>query len=344
MDAAVPSFRDSDNPIDAAAAGWLARRDRGLTASEQDEFLEWLRQDPLHRRAIARLDQTWAALDALSEWRPAHGQQPNPDLLALPRPRRNRMIPLARVALAAAAAIAVGAFIYWPASPTNPTPPIATNAVRVIPAPERITLADGTVVDLNAGGKIETAFTEERRSVRLVRGEAHFTVAKDPSRPFVVDAGELSVRAVGTAFDVHRHEAAVEVLVTEGEVLLQRRGATAESDSQSLAAGQRAVLDLRTANAGFAVTGVTPHEVERTLSWQGVRLELDSLPLSEVVAEFNLRNSQQLLVGDEETGKLRVGGTFRADNVEGFVRLIQQSFDLAVERRADGTMVLRRAR
>ena len=89
------------------------------------------------------------------------------------------------------------------------------------------------------------------------------------------------------------------------------------------------------------VAAVTPTEIARALSWQGVRLEFAELPLAEVVTEFNLRNRQQLVVDDAATGRLRVGGSFRADNVDGFVRLLEASFGVSAQRRADGALVLR---
>jgi transmembrane sensor len=223
--------------------------------------------------------------------------------------------------------------------------------VRVILPPERLTLADGTVVDLNHGGKIETDFTAELRRVRLVSGEAHFTVAKNPARPFVVDAGGVAVRAVGTAFGVRRGSGAVEVLVTEGKVQVERSAAPSvtaapkvESSPTPLVAGERAVVQMAAPERPPSVAAVSAQEISRALAWQGVRLEFEALPLAQVVAEFNLRNAQRLVVGDAATGRLRVGGSFRADHVEAFVRLLEASFGVVAERRADGAIELRRTK
>ena len=342
---ATPDFHQTPDLITQAAGEWLARRDRELTAAEQDEYLEWLRQDPRHGRAMAQMEKNWRSLDALARWRPAHSAHPNPDLLA--RPRRARLLRwrTAGLALTAAAAVMGGIFISTSLPEAIPDAPPA-RGMRVIPRPERITLADGSVVELNHDGKIDTDFTPAERRVRLVRGEAHFTVTKNPARPFVVDAGAVAVRAVGTAFEVRRASAAVEVLVTEGKVRVERpvpAGAVAAPPT-SLVAGERAVVDTTAQTVPPVVTAVSVAEIERTLAWQGVRLEFSSLPLAEVVAEFNLRNATQVVIGDPETAKLRVGGTFRADNVEGFVRLLQMSFGLTIEYRPDGTVVMHRAK
>jgi len=348
--AAEPSNAESSANLEAIASVWLSRRDRGLTPAEQDAYLEWLRADPRHGAMIAHLEKTWGALDALAEWRPAHSARPNPDLLATPRARPKRWARLAKFpcavpTLAAAAAVALGIFVLHSISRETPMP---TGTVRVIPSPERLTLEDGSVVELNHGGKIETEFTAETRRVRLVRGEAHFTVTKNPARPFIVEANGVAVRAVGTAFNVRHASAAVEVLVTEGKVQVERPvAAIVSSRVQSpitptaLVAGERAIVDTTAPTAQLVVAAVTPTEMARALSWQGVRLEFAELPLAEVVTEFNLRNRQQLVVEDAATGRLRVGGSFRADNVDAFVRLLEASFGVSAQRRDDGALVLR---
>ncbi|MFZ9745145.1 MAG: DUF4880 domain-containing protein, partial [Opitutaceae bacterium] len=184
--AAEPTPSD---PIAAVAAAWLARRDRGFTPAEQDEFLLWLAMDPRHRAAIARLERTWNALDGLAAWETADAAVPNPDLLAPPRrdPRWRRALWPSALALAAAVTLMVGL------APLDPRPPVAAPApvagLRVIPRPEPMALEDGSLAQVNHGGRLELAFAPEERRVRLTEGEAHFTVRREPARPFVVEAG-----------------------------------------------------------------------------------------------------------------------------------------------------------
>jgi transmembrane sensor len=109
-------------------------------------------------------------------------------------------------------------------------------------------------------------------------------------------------------------------------------------------AGEHARVNTAAKSAPPVVTTLTTAEIDRALAWQGVRLEFAGLPLSEVVAEFNLRNPAQILIADVETARLRVGGTFGASNVDGFVRLLQATFGVTVERRSDGTVILHRAK
>jgi transmembrane sensor len=339
MSAEIPA--PQDNSVDALASAWLARRDRGFTAGEQDEYLHLLAASDLHRQAVARLERAWRRLDALGEWQPKHSARPNPDLLA-PAPRRQRLsFPLVFVTLAAAAGLVFAVLALQPSHPEAP-PRAAVAGVRpaakVISEPQRLELADGSVVRLSRDGEIAADFTPAERRVRLLRGEAHFTVTHNAARPFVVAAGTVSVRAIGTAFDVRRAEAAVEVLVTEGKVQVEHPAAPA----RPLVKGERAVVAA--ADGSAVVSTPAEAEIDRALAWQGVIIELPDLPLRDAIAEFNARNRQQVVVADAETGRTPIGGTFRADNVEGFVRLLEQSFGIEARRRDDGTIVLRLAK
>lgn len=346
MSTPTPSPRDAAT-IAAEAGAWLARRDRGLSAVEQDAFLQWLREDERHRAALAKLDRTWTALDSLTQWQPEHSTQPNPDLLAPAQLRRRRFV---RVSLSVAGLAAAMAMIVWTAtvfrvpSPTNDALLGSAQGLRIIPGPERLVLSDGSVAERKHGSQIEVLFTEAERRVHLLAGELHVTVTKNPLRPFIVDVDGVAVRAVGTAFSVRRGADVIEVLVTEGRVQLespQTEGLRGEP--VAVAAGERARIDTTSPDSAPVITRVSSAEIERELAWQSVRLEFEALPLAAVVAEFNLRNRQQLVIGDSAAGQVSVAGTFRADQVDVFVRLLEASFGIHVERPANGPWVLRKA-
>lgn len=325
-----------------AAAQWLARRDRGLTAAEQDEYLQWLRSDPQHGPAIARLEQTWGALDALAHWQPEHSVQPNPDLLAV-RPRRVwRLVP---VGLAAAAVLMAGFFLYPGRPVAGPVSPDAAEPVVITQGYERRLLPDGSIVELNDGAAIVVDYTLAERQVELMQGEAHFTVAKNPDRPFVVRAGRVAIRAVGTAFNVRLEPDTVEVLVTEGRVRVDKpvaQSAQPAAELPLLEAGQRAIIATADATMQAVVAAVTAEEVSTVLAWQPKRLEFSETPLDEVLVEFNRHGGPQFVIGDPALLALRVGGSFRADNSEAFVRLLESSFGVQVEHTGTRTILWQR--
>jgi transmembrane sensor len=326
-----PDFTPSD--IEAAATAWLARRDRGLTPAEQDGFLQWLAEDPRHRHSLARHQQTWDGLNALAQWRPAHSAVPNPDLLA--RGTAGRPGPVVWLALGAAAALLLAAGFVGLSRQTAAPTPLPSRAVTARDFDQKV-LEDGSVIDLNRGGEIEVRYTAAERQVWLTRGEAHFTVAKNPTRPFIVRAGKVDVRAVGTAFNVRLDPALVEVLVTEGHVQVSPPGGGATLPV--LTTGQRALVP-ETGSA--SIDTVSTEEMSRLLAWQPRLLEFDSARLADVVAAFNRHNRLQLELGDATLADLPVGASFRSNNVEGFVRLLEGGFGIRTERNGDRIVLLR---
>ncbi len=316
----------------AAAAEWLVRRDRGLSATEQDEFLQWLVADPRHGEWLALHRAIVADFTALAEWRPEHSAEPNPDLLAPPRRRVRWFMP---VGLAAAAAIALGLAL-WRGAVGEPAAPLA-----------RRLFEEGSSVELNRGAVVRDAFTAQERRVELLSGEAYFAVARDSARPFIVRVGGVEVRAIGTAFSVRLDAGAVEVLVTEGRVgvrLEKKTGPTTNAEgggATTVDAGQQATVSL-TATAAPRITAASPAQMSRHLGWQAQLLDFSSAPLAVAVAEFNRRNRIQFEVTDAGLAALPIVASIRSDNVEGFAQFLADAPGIQIERRDPDRIIVRR--
>lgn len=369
-----PSLSPHDETIQAMAAAWLAQRDDGLTAEEQAEFARWRAADPAHEAAVARLERAWTGLQQLKNFRPEARVHPDRDLLANSRRQANVIaFPAWATAAALAACVALVAIWWWPrsASSARGVAPVGVDAAQEFATTaggyQRTVLADGSIVELNASSAVRVVYSADERRVQLVRGEASFTVAKNPHRPFWVVAGKVGVRAVGTAFNVRLGAAEVEVLVTEGRVEVSphtgasivNAGVEAEAGAapevgafvpQAMNAWQRLVIPV----AMPAVAAATPVSIEpqslspamvrESLAWQGPRLVFVDTPLAEVVAQFNRRNQVQLELGDAELGALPVAGSFKAEHVDAFVRLITSDGEIVVERPTPDHLVLRKAK
>jgi transmembrane sensor len=352
----MPMHRDADtsNPdIARTAAEWVARRDRGLTPAEDRAFTIWRTKDPRHELELERLAGTWRELDSVKAAPELEAMATTFLNRAQARRRGRRIFHVARLTFAAAAALAVGVFSwnrFSPAETARASGRVTENYRVIASTMERTTLPDGSFAELNGTSRIEVDFTSAERRVRLVEGEAHFVVEQDPDRPFFVTAGTVTVRAVGTAFNVRLESAVVEVLVTEGKVKLEQSGSAAtpvpESSfveaSPALIQGQRAVIDLVRVDvpAKVQINEVNPSEMTDALGWQSTRLVFNNTPLDEVIAGFNQYNSHRLTLGDARLRGRTLTGVFRADNLDGFVRLLQASVDVKAAPRTPTETVL----
>lgn len=326
-----------------SASEWLVRCDKGLSGAEQDAFLEWLAADPRHGEWLATHRRIVGDFQGLATWRPEHSEEPNPDLLAPTKRRPLRWT--AACGLLAAAALVVVTFIFRE-SPTPADAPTATGGEL-----RRRLLEDGSAVDLNRGAEVTTAFSDTERRAALVSGEAFFTVAKNPGRPFIVKAGAMEIRAIGTAFSVRLDAGTIDVLVTEGRVALapspQRpaaaKPAVAPPAAAEVSAGHRATV-LRTGSAAPRIVAVTPQAIAHQLNWQGQLLDFSGAPLGVAIGEFNRRNRAQFVLADPDLAVVPIIASIRSDSVESFARFLESSPTIIVERRSDTEIVLHRRR
>ncbi|HVW20167.1 MAG TPA: FecR domain-containing protein [Opitutaceae bacterium] len=328
----------AEDEIADAAALWVARIDRGLSAAEQRGLEAWLGEDPRHWEQFAAMVGAWSAADRA-------GESPELRQLALASRRRSARPRWPWIAAgAAAAALMLG---FWAARP-RPAPAAAPSlSYGVVPADARtLTLADGSVVQLRTGGSLRADFTAGERRVVLERGEASFAVARSRGRPFVVSLGPVAVRDVGTVFEVRRVPGTIEILVTEGRVQIEGGEAGRPPLVPRLEAGGRAVLRLGADGrvAGVALDAPSAAEVDRALAWSRTWLVFDRTPLADAVDAFNRRNPERLTIGDPALRHLLLAGRFRADNVATFVRLLGETSDVKSEWRPDGTIALQPAR
>ncbi len=337
--------------IEDVAAQWLARRESGpWDATDQVQLDAWLSQSTAHRVAFLRLDAAWreaGRLKAIAAGLPKGGPPPRgrfagnavagaaDDTLArtepLPptaRPRRRWKAPLA-VALVGGMAIAGALFL----DRAPPAPPRGGLAYQSAPGTLRsLALADGSRSTLASDTRISVNIGGRERQIALQRGEAFFEVAKDRSRPFVVQVGTRRVVAVGTQFSVRRDADEVRVIVTEGTVRLETDPKGGKPQSPVLiAAGGIALAGPH----GVLVRSSTVAEAEQQVDWRSGYLSFVNAPLSEAVAEFNRFSIRPLVLADPQLGELRIGGRFSWRNTDGFARLLERSYPIRTESRAE---------
>lgn len=338
-----------ENPeIERAAANWTLRIDRGLSAEEQDAYSQWLAEDPRHRDAIAVYRWGWDEIDRLVGLQTTHHAKIDPDLLAPGNrfARRSRLVKGLFAAIPLAASIAIMVMVFWPDRAEERSVFASKAAVELIARLEQKTLEDGSVIELNRGAAAEVEYGPDTRRVRLLHGEANFTVAKDRDRPFIVNVAGVDVCAVGTQFNVRLSNDVVDVIVSEGIVRL----ATSSNlptvpnvlEEPLLEAGHRAIVKLGDVPE-IDRSILSSADLDRELGWQPKILDFDDTPMNEIVSQFNQSNQVQLTLGDPSLEKIRFSNYFWSDNVEGFVRLMESNFGMRAEWRGSNEIVLRDA-
>jgi len=335
--------------VAAVAARWVMRQDRGLSPSEQDEFLQWVAASPRHAEAMARQREAWDAFDRLAGLQSSMRAVPDPDLLAPSAnpPPRVGLVRFGWAALSFAAAALVALVLWQGGSPSAPLPravPPVERAVPSIATIEERTLDDGSVVRLNRGAAVVVEFSATERRVHLERGEASFAVAKDPGRPFVVVAAGVTVRAVGTVFNVRLADRAIEVIITEGRVAVAGGASVGAVAVPELVAGHRAWVPVDATAGAPAVGLLSADELARRLAWHPRLLSFTDESLVSILNEFNRHNSVVLRAESAALGELRLTARFRSDNVDGFLRLLASDFGVQSVAGEHGDIVLRLVR
>jgi transmembrane sensor len=251
------------------------------------------------------------------------------------RTRRRRA--LAGGAAALALAVASAAFTWHRGADAPP----GTAATAALPAPARETLPDGSVVERKGDAAYAVEFGATVRRVVLTRGTAHFEVARNPARPFVVVAGEVSVRAVGTAFSVEYRADRIEVLVIEGRVAV----APGSAPATPVDAGHGVrVAPAAGPEAPASVQPIGAAELEAALAWRVRPVEFSGTPLAEAIAILNRHNRVQFSLADPALARIRLSGVLRADQTAGVLRLLEDEFGVRAERRGDTEIVLHRSK
>jgi len=333
-------FRNRSD-IDEEAAVWVWRMDSDtVSAANRDAFTSWLRRDSRHRQAYEDLTRVWTGLNGLAEAK-------REEKIATFTRTSAGARPAGRKAwwTAAAAAIVMGVAVAAWMRMGSELQTLAT----AVGQQRSVTLADGSVVSLNTNTIVETQLQRGVREIYLRKGEAHFQVAHDRSRPFLVHAGDAVVRAVGTQFEVRlRIDQHVDVVVNEGSVEVRSEAAaepagsgrgprvTPRSHMHTLAAGQQ----LSPAGNDYSVVPVSTHRLSSVLAWRDGAVVFDGESLSDAIAEIGRYTDARIIVNDPQVAALRVGGRYRTGDVQAFFDALQMAFPVSIRHGSNGVVYI----
>lgn len=323
-----PSAQARRERAAAEAVEWLQRLDSGgMSAGERADFVEWLRESPIHVAETLRMGQLSAELREFTAWARSTGptdestdkvvplrlcRPPGPDQASVGRGWMSPARKLRMGALAACVVLALAA-VAWIGRPTGVYEIRTHNGER-----REITLDDGSVVRLSPDTDLQVDMQATLRQLALKGGEAVFRVAKDPTRPFVVNAARARVRAIGTIFAVTRNGENVVVTVAEGQVTVAPVAVSNGQGDASVPVALRRNERVSVSPIG-TVSQVRHVEASRPADWSEGQLVFENTPVGEVIAQFNRHNQLQIRVVDAKLSALAVSGIFAADDPQSFI-------------------------
>lgn len=308
------------------AAEWFTRLGRrSVSVEDIKAFAEW-RNDPRNDRAYQEVESLWEASKGLTA---------DPEIQALTaaagsrteRPGAERSPPWRSMGLMAAATLLILSSGIWLLQRPS------TYATSV-GEQRTVRLEDGSELTLDTDTRVRVRSTARARSVTLVAGQAHFNVAKDPDRPFVVKAGETEVTALGTRFDVRRLGEGARITLVEGRVAVRAAPAVPPVE---LRPGQQVATVARK-------PVVRQVDAQREIGWTVGRLTFESIPIRAAVEEVNRYTEAKVRLEAPGIQETAISGVFNAGDVEAFVSALAERYHLSIERLPDGSVVLREQR
>jgi transmembrane sensor len=321
------------------AADWHARmRSGALSELDEARFRAWLAASPAHQREFHELSALWDGLEAVAQSPEVLAEQeliaqraPAPVVtpVAIPvvtlarRPARASRRAVLGWALAASLIASVSVFSYRQIFG-------AERYVTGVGEQRTVSLDDGSVVTLNTTSQMRVRFSAGRRSIELLQGQAHFEVAKDPGRPFVVSVSSGEVVAVGTEFDVYQRADDTVVTLVEGRVNVT----PPQTPPIELVAGEQLTFDATSAS------GPRPADLRRVSAWRSRKLDFADTPLSEAITEANRYSQQKIELRAPHLADARISGVFDAGSNEMLAEGVKAYFGLHVEHLGDDLIVL----
>lgn len=352
------AFAQVQDPLDIEAATWVARRRNGLSPDGEAELQAWLNADPRHAEAFEDMDATFGDVkqlpdDDMAALKAGLAQAPeaHPPRFAEPRRRPwllgwGQLFPQAAAAAIAVAMVGGGwmGWERWRQLPTFEQSFITQRGQQLnatLPDASADSTVRGSTLQLDTATRLETRLYRDRREVRLVDGQAMFTVKSDAKRPFHVWAGALRITVVGTRFSVRHTQSGLGagqtvVSVEEGRVrvakaaLAEGRDEVLSAATVELAAGQMVVAD----DAGH-IGPVASVPASSIAPWRNGRISFNQTPLAQAIAEFERYGRTGLVVRDPGVAALPVGGSYSLKQWQRFAETLPQVLPVRLVQRGE---------
>lgn len=330
----MTNLREGQRSVSQEATRWFLRLQApDCTPSEKEAFNVWLGINPTHHQEFTALQAVWNRMKIL-ETNPL----PEFDTILAQRARvtpKWRSFGHVQITLAAAMVmvLVIGGAWWWSAMQVTVTAYQTALGERQI-----VTLADGTVMELNTKTSLAVHMSTHERRVVLEEGEVYFTIAHEEDRPFIVNTERGHIRDIGTKFSVRTHEDRVSVAVEEGAVQidLEFDGRRADSDQvRQVVAGQR---------MAYLYTGrwseVEQIDAQMIATWRHGKLIFEGAPLDVAIQEIGRYWPGQIILADTSMADIEVRGVIEIQNLEEFFQTLPNMLPVQVTHDSAGQMIL----
>lgn len=349
------SHQADDERLDQASE-WLAKLDRNLSKEEKKALQAWLAESYKNVEVLLEVAQLWDKMSELSRLS---------DLF--PQTEQQKTLPVWLGAMAASIFLAVALsffqetfnFSFFSLGNNSAVVAKQLNFQTAVGESKDILLPDQSKITLNTNSFVHVKLTPSARIITLLRGEIHIDVAHDTSRPLSVVAGNKIIQAVGTAFNVEVNTKQIELIVTDGKVLVAQQQATeipnlsskgtsrvtnnTALDSTPVSKGEKLDLDFAGTITKKAEK-VDAIDVAANLSWRQGSLIFRGESLHDAMTEISrYTNIDFELADDERLKKVQVAGMFKTGDIKGLLEVLSNNFDISYERVSPEKIVLKYA-
>lgn len=309
---------------DEALEWFLRLRDTTPDQATQNDFDQWLSISPAHAQEFRDIENMWDS--------PVFGQAV--ESLPVAHAMRSRRTAATflwgnRAAMAIAAAVIAIALWQYPVLLLR----WQADYLTAVGGSSSVTLPDGSLMMLSTASAAAIDFSEGKRKVHLLRGEAFFDVRKDTAHPFHVLASHGEIEVLGTAFSVRSDNDNDRVILERGRVQVSR-----VSDRTDKAYLQPGEMILAGKNA---LSGLSRTDPSAALAWREGRVIFESQTFSHVLDELRRYYVGTVMVVGESRDKLLVTGNYRLDNIEVAIRTLADSVGASMVRLPGGLIILR---
>jgi len=312
--------------IEKLAAVWIDRRDGdGWNAEDQADLESWLAQSLTHHIAFWRLNAAWKRTERLAALRTDGSREAE----TVERKKNNST--WARTAAALTLIALVGAATLYAMQP-----PLQKNYSTPIGGRQTVTLADGSMIDMNTDTAVRVSVDGKERKIWFDRGEAFFKIKHDSARPFVIVAANHLITDLGTAFSVRREASRVQIALTQGRAKVTPNDSHSGMNAVVLEPGDVAIA---TPNS-ISVSRTSLLALNNELGWRRGVLVFYNTRLADAASQFDRYSEHKILV-EGTAASIRIGGTFPVNNPVAFAAIAKRILHVQVSQLGDQIVISR---